>query len=300
MVDTFKAIVDQSKSIENAGWFLNLPPAQEPVASVEWITVPVAEALRETQERQRTPSEKHLNKLKRDMEAERWYVTSQGIGIDTNGTMIDGGHRTLAIVRTGLAQRMVVVRGIDPNAQMATDENRKRTFSDDLQLMRESDYATKAAVTKLVAKAQIAYARGYSFNTMSTLALNRYELMDHFVEITELVDILGAVRTGARIHRRHLAPSSSLGAAHVLGQMVYGRGFTDEFFHRLNKGIGLEAGDAELALTERFRIESKYTPKATTPLYLAWTLKALQAAFTGKSLLRVEFKGRVPRELPQL
>lgn len=56
--------------------------------------------------------------------------THQGIAFDTNGNLIDGQHRLLAVVKTDQSVIMQVARGADPETFRALDMGAKRNFSD--------------------------------------------------------------------------------------------------------------------------------------------------------------------------
>ncbi len=75
----------------------------------------------------------------RDRVNDKWLTTHQAIAFDWNGHMVDGQHRCVMIVRTGLTTRVLVVTGLDPNVRMVTDIGAKRSASDVLQLIQRED-----------------------------------------------------------------------------------------------------------------------------------------------------------------
>lgn len=92
-------------------------------------------------EKQRTPSLRVVEDYARTMRAGQWMLTHQGIAIDTNGELIDGVHRLLAIVQSGVPVQMLVTRGVtavEATSGMyaidAVDRGRLRGVGQQLQL----------------------------------------------------------------------------------------------------------------------------------------------------------------------
>ena len=52
---------------------------------------------------------RHVEKFAAEMTAGRWRLTHQGIAFDTEGKLIDGRHRLLAVIRSGATVPMLVV-----------------------------------------------------------------------------------------------------------------------------------------------------------------------------------------------
>ena len=54
----------------------------------------------------------HVCMLADSMSRGEWRVTSQGIGIDRNGNLRDAHHRLMAVVKSGVTIKSVVVMGL--------------------------------------------------------------------------------------------------------------------------------------------------------------------------------------------
>lgn len=74
--------------------------------------------------------ENHLNRLIHDMNSDRYLITHQGVAFDTDGRLLDGQHRLLAIARSGKAQMLLVTTGLPAHAQTQVDGGAKRAASD--------------------------------------------------------------------------------------------------------------------------------------------------------------------------
>lgn len=69
-----------------------------------------------------------------DMRLGRWHDTGQGIIFDETGTLIDGQHRLLAIIESGIGVHMDVIRGVSRSAMAYIDVGAKRSTNDYLHL----------------------------------------------------------------------------------------------------------------------------------------------------------------------
>lgn len=87
----------------------------------------------------------------RDMTNGRWITTHEGIAFDWNGEAMDGQHRLLAIKESGLAQELLVVRGLDPAGRMVVNTGRPRRPADILKLLgREGVTTNNVAVVRQI------------------------------------------------------------------------------------------------------------------------------------------------------
>lgn len=76
-----------------------------------------------------------VNNYMREILAGEWLVTSQGIGISTDGVLLDGQHRLLAVKKAGYPEiRTILAFGIDKRAQIKIDTHAKRSANDLLAL----------------------------------------------------------------------------------------------------------------------------------------------------------------------
>lgn len=69
-----------------------------------------------------------------DMEEGRWHYNGEPIQFDTNFELQNGQHRLKAIIRSGKAQQILVITGLDPAAQATMDNGARRLPGDVLTL----------------------------------------------------------------------------------------------------------------------------------------------------------------------
>lgn len=69
-----------------------------------------------------------------DMKAGKWQFNGEPIRIDISGNLIDGQHRLHAIVRAGLPQDLLIIRGIEKDTFSTIDRGRTRSLADILAI----------------------------------------------------------------------------------------------------------------------------------------------------------------------
>lgn len=103
--------------------------------TIEVITPEVASNFLQKNYCNRPVSSSHVARLARTMEAGQFRHTHQGIAFDSNGNLVDGQHRLLAILASNTTQTLHVTRGIPTNSLSSIDcQSRPRTVSDSLAM----------------------------------------------------------------------------------------------------------------------------------------------------------------------
>lgn len=74
-----------------------------------------------------------------------WLPTHQGIAFAVSGHLIDGQHRLIAIIKSGIAQQMLVVHGVPDKAFSVLDIGAKRSASDTTGLNKRTAEACRYA-----------------------------------------------------------------------------------------------------------------------------------------------------------
>ena len=101
-------------------------------------------------ESNRNISRERVDAYKRDMEAHEWEFTGQTVVFDEKGRLVDGQHRLHAIVKSGESIRMIIVRGVSPDAVNFIDKNRVRSFRDTMKITKNETVLRFPAVQSAI------------------------------------------------------------------------------------------------------------------------------------------------------
>lgn len=161
---------------------------------IKHVTPEIAKELLEKNYRKQRPvAQRHVDMLTREMAEGRWMNLADGdIVIDANGNLIDGQHRLLAVIQSGMTVPFAFKEGIPTESYKVIDSGKKRTAADVIG-------GKYAAHKSSLARAICGVMRGYSLSTVAhmptttkTEAIECYENMSD--EIDTIVDMFASVR----------------------------------------------------------------------------------------------------------
>lgn len=219
-------------------------PAKDPVATFEDVTPAMAESFLLENEGNRRLSSPKIDRYAGQMERGTFMgLNGESASIDWNGKIHNGQHRFSAIVKSGVAVRMLVVRGVDPATFTTVDDVSKRTAADAFTI--EGFSSSQSRALPIAAALEIAMRLGtkkfhvpsyIGYLTTPTETMKLVESDGTFVDT--LKSLKGIVKA-----RRDLLP---LGAATFLIRRMRLKeveigsiGFTDEWMPNLFTGMHL-------------------------------------------------------------
>jgi hypothetical protein len=98
------------------------------------VTKELADKMLESNTTNREVRPANVEKYVKILKAGEWKLTHQGIAFDTDGKLVDGQHRLMAISQTGIEATMMVTHGVDPETFMVLDQGARRNAADILHL----------------------------------------------------------------------------------------------------------------------------------------------------------------------
>ena len=117
-----------------------------PQASVIEVTPELAQRLLNTSPGNRRMRSWYIDLLGAAMKSGDWLVTSQGIGIDSNGQLRDAHHRLTACERYQSPFSSVIAWGLSPSCYQVVDRGLLRSYSDILELPKTIAEAVRLGV----------------------------------------------------------------------------------------------------------------------------------------------------------
>lgn len=228
----------------------------------------------------------------------KWDFNGETIQFDLNGNLINGQHRLLAVVESGVPLDALVVSGLPVQAKDSIDQQRKRTPGDVLKMHGYPNGNKIAGIARLVN----AWDNGHRGNGLvggSQTALAPTEVLA-LVEAEPL--ILHAAVAASSSAADILAPGRAYGSLWVLTHRV-DPDFAEEFFRRLTTGEMLEAGNPILTLRRYWTNLSKRSTTnrklrvATAYDHLHSGVRAWNAAARGEKLQTIVWKNHTIPEL---
>lgn len=226
--------------------------AEGKTAQIAWVTPDLAQQyLSMLAKGQRNSSANHVASLANDMAEGMWMFNAEAVQFDWDGFLINGQHRLWAIIKLGIPQHLLVVRGIDPAAYSTFDSGKKRAAADALKHRGVKCTSLVSAAARLLffyGKKQLqGMGSAASFNpspmTIDQVVIEHPGLVESATAVGPLREICVSMGAAAFCHYV-LSDKSPDDAA--------------DFFAAVATGEGLASGDPRLTL--RSRLTSKNRP----------------------------------------
>lgn len=258
-------------------------------ATILMVTPAIANAWLARNTNNRAPVQKQIDKLVTDLLNDAWMFTGEAIKFGTNGALLDGQHRLLAIAKAGVTAEVLIVTGVEPKAQNVMDSNIVRRLSHALQISRGIGkfQANNLAATIIATRAWSNGERTHDGTRGVTTSL----ALDWFDQHPELVELsIEANKISTKV------PSLT---AKQVSTFIWAFDAIDvddrhAFFEKLASGVGLEDGDPILVLRNTLlREDAKRTNSGKVHPFvrMALTAKAWNAWRDGVTVKTLAWRG---------
>jgi hypothetical protein len=125
---------DEGKQVLVYKIFEQHESASEEDVSIMLVTPEMAQEWLGLNVSNRTVRNAHVDYISRSIESDNFMVTTNGVGFDTTGKLVDGQHRLIAIASSGKAVRMAVFKNLNSKAFVHIDTGISKNVSDRLNI----------------------------------------------------------------------------------------------------------------------------------------------------------------------
>lgn len=268
----------------------------------EWVdlTPAVAEKWLGQNHGNRNVRQTKVKAFARDMRNGAWLTDGSPIRFDWNGILMDGQHRCEAVIESGATIRVLVIRGLAPEAREVMDTGTKRTPADALHFAGFEKHRTVAAAAARIA---IARENGFIRTAFSATSPNitNSEAVD-WVRAHE-DDLYHAIALARRTDKEiGVRPSPWAYCLWELQQIE--PTFATEFATSMHEYRGLSGkGDPRVALLTTFKnaqLGKRRVPSEAETIYLVF--RAWNAWVTNKRLTTIIPQGAAGKgnDIPKL
>lgn len=258
----------------------------QPVATVVDVTPEVAQRWLDANTHNRNVRPNVVNGYARDMAAGGWAMTGEPIKFATDGTLLDGQHRLLAVVRSGATVRMLVVNGLSVLAQDVMDSGAKRQVADGLKLSGHTNATALAAAARLT---MYLGSGGSTTKTRGGFATYTHREVQRF--IIENPDLVSAVTAAVSYGKRIDAHVSA--TAYVWWRCArVSRAATEEFFHTVAEHETRGKGDPRAALIKRLATSRRNAERLSQTAQVSLFLRAWNSWRKGHEMAHLPVESR--------
>lgn len=220
-----------------------------------------------------------VNAYVSDMLSGRWHFTGDPIRFDPAGRLLDGQHRLTAVIQSDVSVPMLILRGVNPDAQRVMDTGARRTTADALSLRGHRNVVVLAAVGRL----SLLWTTG-RLSLVSKGTASNAEVLQF---IDDNPDLIRATERTTALHEALDAKQSCIGtlwwAAARVDEEAVGL-----FFHGLATLQTDGPGDPRLALLRRLQTARRMNESIPQPQELSLFVRAYNAWREGKQVVRLQ------------
>lgn len=219
----------------------------------------------------RTVNKGNLDVLVKELKAGRWKVNGDTIRFTEDNILIDGQHRLLAVVRSGITIQTFVTYGLQADVFDSIDVGKRRSGGDTLSCLGEKNARRMSAALVMIDK----YMTG---RLQKSIVYSNTEIQGLLVKYPDI-----RITLKTTLNAKGLIVGSALDSCHYLFSKK-DPVMTEIFIEKIFKGVGLEEGDPWYVLRERLLTNSMSTAKLSTEFMMALCIKAWNAARQGKQI----------------
>lgn len=218
---------------------------------------------------------RHIDRIALAMSDGRWSLNGESIKFSSDGVLIDGQHRLMACIKSGVSFDTVIISNVDPASFSTIDIGTKRTAGDAIGRMGFKNHNAIASALRWV----VALTDGKTHR--GNVVLDPDQAM---AILADNIGIQDSVSPADKVYP--LVPKSIGVALHYLFAHK-DRAAADKFFFDLKNGENLNVGDPVLSLRNRLvtgRLTSKVKLSVSSSETVALMIRAWNARRSGRQI----------------
>lgn len=247
---------------------------------VEEVTPAIAGKLLEKNSVNRPINRQQVKTYARAIAQGLWQLNGEPIIISSDGSLLNGQHRCLALIEAAIPIRTVVVRGVEKATFSSMDSGRVRRFGDVLGISGEQDRFVLAGATSWLWRY---LGDKMSHGTSKPTNAELEATLEKHPGLRASLNFIGAMDRIGELFPKSLA---------VLGHYVFSLddpAAANEFFSRLDDGVGLTKDNPIYALRERFITRRKTKKYIHSREFCALMIKAWNSYRSGDNVVRLRY-----------
>jgi len=281
-----KSLKDKAKE-----WFLMVIAgidcfARRASAYVVEVTPEVAKAWLEMNTGNRPVRHSTVSKYARRMKRDEWMLNGEPIIFDWNNCLLNGQHRLLACIESGVSFNALVILGVDPEGFKTMDNGSGRSGGDVFSIDGIQNANNAAAGVKLAMRLEAGAMQSIAPNER---APSNAELLAWYNDHPEFAELVQLGRKWYDIcGRQIMSPSRFAAYAYIMS--TRNKKDAMKFMDKLATGAMLENGSPVLYL-RRLLIQAKIDPKhRLQPSVITWYVRECWNAYRqGKKVKRINY-----------
>lgn len=245
---------------------------------IELITPAIAKKYLEKNTRNRPMNDRNLARAIHDLKKGKWKLTTDCVGFDWNGFLINSQHRLKAIEISGVPAKLVVLRGLEPDAFNVIDIGKRRGGGDILGSLQIANPNNKSAIIAFV----LAYKKGRYNMRLSKVdaGIANQDIVDFYEANAKRIEAAWDGIKNFRYDFKGLATKVAGGLYFLFSGLNKEDAAT--FFEKLAKGTNISEKSPIYLLRKKLEANANSRRKHPLTDQLAWIILAWNAYRTNK------------------
>lgn len=245
---------------------------------ISLITPTYAQYLLDKNISNRPISKTTVRRYASEMRENRWITNGDTIKISKSGHLIDGQHRLIAILSTGMSIEMGICNNVPDNAFVTYDKGKRRGHADDLSIAGFSNKNHAAAINRIYYSWCICGDKNKFYTNYGRQNVTDQILLDHAQQQKTMLE--EALIIGQKLKKT--ISVTLTGAAYSILQEI-DKSEAEVFFEIINDGIFRDKNDPLKMLRDRL-IKSKTSSFKEQTHILALIFKSWNLTKQGKKV----------------
>lgn len=264
-----------------------------PTARIITLTPAIASGLLDKNPRNRTIGAKNYAIVLRAIQRGEWKLNGEAIMVARDGTLLDGQHRCLAVVESGIAIETFIVENLDAVVQDTMNTGKSRSLGDILHIR---GYVNSTALASIVRRIYVYETHGLKASTAGSYPTTNHEVLAFFERNLWIEQI---VPDSKRIAAASKLPGSVVGLLTHVFQTI-DRDDAAFFLQRLETGENLQLSSPIYVLRRALTILSESKGAMNQSYLVAIAVKAWNKYRDGEPIAMLKFLpgGANPESFP--
>lgn len=245
--------------------------------NIEYVDTDYARNLLKSNTINRPINQTNLKMLVSEMKNGNFVFNGDTITITSDGKIIDGQHRLLALIESGYSGNFIFVRGVAESAFSTKDNGKKRSIQDVLYISGEVNCSRLASALKAIISWEInkEFYSGESFSVESFFtALENYPKVKYYVSWFS---------SGSSMLNKVGCLSAMAGVCTIFNTK-YSQEKIEEFLLQVGHGENIAKGMPAYAFRERLQLSTR-TQRISQQIRIAMFAKSLLAHCENKKMI---------------
>lgn len=256
--------------------------SHQPTVGIETITPETAAAMLAQNTINRNLRPLRINRYANDMKAGAWHIGNDAIAIASDGTMLNGQHRLLAVVQSGVAVDFLILRNAAKESMSAMDTGAVRTSAD--YFGKAGLDETNSGLLTSTIKQLILFETGNITRDRSGQEITNHAMKEWLDANPEVRASVAAGQKFSSGSRRVETSARTLAIVHFMITKRNSVTMADVFFKQVSTRVGEPDGSPVHAIDSRLRRMRDNRQNADVKVLVAFLIRGWNAYAEGRSV----------------